>query len=67
MDIRNFYPVGASYFYSFIIVALVVCLSSWMVAYKIHAHFKPAAYFSFILGQVVLLANFLVLQALLSL
>ena len=63
----QFYPADASYFYTFIAAALLVGLSSWIISYRLYDSFRPAAYFSFLLGQIVLLANFLVVQSLLAL
>ena len=55
------------YLYSFMIVAFVVLISSWAISYKIYDVFRPAAYFTFFLAQIVLVANFLISEALLRL
>ena len=63
----QFYTVSPTYFYSFIVLALIVLVSSWIVSYKIYDSFKPAAYFTFLFAEIVLIANFLIGEALFGL
>ena len=55
------------YLYSFIVLTFVVLFSSWIVSYRVYEAFKPAAYFTFVLAQITLVANLLVSEALLRL
>ena len=55
------------YLYSFIALAFVVLFSSWIVGYRVYEAFKPAAYFTFVLANITLLANLIVSEALLRL
>lgn len=63
----QFYTADASYFYAFAVLAVVVLLISWLVSYKLYDSFKPAAYFTFLLADIVLTASILVSETLLRL
>ena len=56
-----------THMYGFIVLAIIVLITSWIVSYKIYDIFKPAAYFTFMFAGIVLLANLLVGAALFSL
>ena len=63
----QFYNASPSYFYTFIVLALITLVTSWVISYKVYDSFKPAAYFAFLLAQIVLLAGFLISETLLRL
>ena len=56
-----------AYLYSFVVAAFIVLISSWAISYKMYETFRPASYFVFFFAQIVLLANFLISEALLRL
>ena len=56
-----------SYIYLFIFMALIVLISSVSISYKIYDYFRPAAYTTFVLGHVVLLANILIAEIIITL
>ena len=62
--VSQFYTTSPSYFYFFILLALIVLVSAWFISYRVYGSFKPAAYGTFVLAQITLLANIFISDAL---
>ena len=63
----QFEATEPSYLYAFIFVALIVLATSCLMSYKIYDHFRPGAYATFILSQIVLVANIFIAEILITL
>ena len=63
----QFHTTSPSDFYSFVVLALLAGFAAWIIGYKVYDSFKPAAYLTFFLTEVVLVANFLISSSLLRL
>ena len=59
------YVAEPTYMYSFIGLAVLVLISSWVIGYRIYDSYRPAAYFALISSVVVLAANLMVVEVLL--